>query len=239
MTKNKNINDIISKLSEEQLSKIQSNLKEKVKKGAEEMSEQFSRTLDNVITKIDETGWTLPTEMAIYPINVLGQTSEIKDINQFFYWYFTENERYNFVGLVDGILSSNIDEKFKTTIKECVFAYENKKYIITSITLITVIEGILSRFYPDKTNVRMMKVCQIQVDKIEEKNSIIEKYVWLSYNNFVRKLYEKSDFSNTEPSFINRHWLLHGRSEYNLTEIDCLRLFNAVSSICSIVNKEA
>ncbi|TMN21852.1 hypothetical protein [Lentibacillus cibarius] len=232
------VNDIHSKLSEEQLSKIQTNFKEKVKKDAEEMSEQFSRTLDNVITKIDETGWTLPIEMAIYPINVLGQTSEIKDINQFFYWYFTENERYNFVGLVDGILSSTIDEKFKTAIKECVFSYENKKYIITSITLITVIEGILSSFYPDKTNVRMMKVCQIQVDKIEGNKSVIEKYVWLSYNNFVRKLYEKSDFNNTEPSSINRHWLLHGRSEYNLTEIDCLRLFNAVSSICSIVNKE-
>ncbi|MDM5332873.1 hypothetical protein QUF56_06490 [Ureibacillus composti] len=233
------INDIFSKLTEEQRFKIQADFKEKVKKDAEEMSEQFSKTLNNVITKIDETGWTLPTEMAIYPIKVLGQTNEIKDINQFFHFYFTVDESRNFKGLVEGILSSKIDEKFKTAIKECVFAYESKKYIITSITLITVIEGILSKFYPDKTNVRMMKVCQTQVDSIEEKNSIIEKHIWHSYNNFVRKLYEKSDFSNAEPSFINRHWLLHGRSEYNLTEIDCLRLFNAVSSICSIVNKEA
>ena len=45
---------------------------------------------------------TLPTEMA-NSINKLGQTNEIKDINKFFNWYFTENENFNFKQLVNGI----------------------------------------------------------------------------------------------------------------------------------------
>ena len=228
----------LSKLSEEQILKIQKVFNENAKKKAEEMSTQFSKTLENVIRKIDETGWTLPTEMAIYPINVLGQTNEIKDVNKFFHWYFTENENYNFKGLINSILNSKIDEKYKITVKECLYAYENQKYIIASVTLITIIEGILSNFYPDKTNIKMMKVCQGQVDLKQEDDDIIQKYIWISYNNFIKKLYQKSDFNSEEPSFINRHWLLHGRSQFNLTDIDCLRLFNAVSSICCIVDKE-
>jgi hypothetical protein len=228
----------IFRLTEEQSLLLKKEFEERAKQEAEKMSLQLSKTLDNVISKIDETGWTLPTQMALYPINVLGRTDKIKDVNEFFYWYFTENENYNFKKLIEDILDTKIDEKYKRAVDECVYAYYNSKYIICSITLLTVIEGILSRFYPDKTNTKMMKVCQKQVDTIDGNKDIIKKYVWISYNNFIRKLYKKSNFDSEEPSFINRHWILHGRSEYNLTDIDCIRLFNAVSSICCIVGME-
>lgn len=226
------------KLTEEQTLELQKKFKKNAKKESEKMSLQMSKTLDNVVKKIDGIGWTLPPEMAIYPINVLGRTDKIKDVNEFFYWYFTANESYNFKGLIKNILNSKIDKKYKIAIEECFYAYENHKYIICSITLLTVIEGILSSFYPDKTNIKMMKVCQKQVDTIDGNKDIIQKYIWISYNNFIRKLYERSSFDSEEPSFINRHWILHGRSEYNLTEIDCIRLFNAISSICCIVDSE-
>lgn len=102
-----------------------------------------------------------------------------------------------------------------------------------------VIEGILSTFWEDKKNIRMMQVCQAKVDKLaNEAEHIIKKYIWISYNKFISKLYEKNDFSKDELGFINRHWLLHGRSAYKIEELDCLRLFNAVSSICVIVKND-
>lgn len=85
----------------------------------------------------------------------------------------------------------------------------------------------------------MMRICQHHVDSFPANGSTIEKHVWISYNTFIRKLYEKSDFNAAEPDEINRHWLLHGRSDFEQTEIDCIRLFNAVQSLCMIVNKEA
>lgn len=215
-----------------------SGLKANVENNAKKMQDEFSLILENVINKLDVTGWTLPPEMAIYPIKILGSTNKIKDIDEFFCEYFTTNEEMHFKSLTTNILNSHIEEKYKIAIRECIFAYENGKFIIASITLLTVIEGILSNFDPDKTNIRMMKVCQQQVDNVTEED-LIKRKMWVSYKNFITKLYAKSDFNLEEPFFINRHWLLHGRSEYNLSIVDCLKLFNAVSTIASIVNSDS
>ncbi len=126
--------------------------------------------------------------MAIYPFKILGSTDEIQDIDKFFYEYFTRNENYHLKGLISGILDSKIDGKYKRGIEECTFAHENEKYIIASVTLLTIVEGILSSFEPDKTNIRMMKVCQTQVDMTSTSTEILEKYIWISYSNFIRKL---------------------------------------------------
>ena len=48
-----------------------------------------------------------------------------------------------------------------------------------------------------------------------------------------------SEISADEPETINRHWLLHGRSDFEIDEMDCIRLFNAVQSLCMIVKVEA
>lgn len=235
----KSLDDFFSGLSKANAEELQQNvIEEIINKKAREMTDEIVIISENVIKKINQTGWTLPIEMAIYPFKVLGATSEIRDIDKFFNEYFTHNENYHLKGLIRNILGSEIDEKFKRGIEECVYAYENEKYIIASITLLTIVEGVLSGFETNKKNTRMMKVCQMQADKTVESEDIIEKYSWISYNNFIKKLYEPSDFGATEPSFINRHWILHGRTEYNLTNLDCLRLFNALSTICYIVDME-
>lgn len=212
-------------------------LKSDIENNAKRMQSDFSAVLDNVISKLDDTGWTLPPEMSIYPIKILGSTNKIKNIDKFFCEYFTINEEMNFKKLTTNILNSHIEEKYKIAIRECIFAYQKDNFIIASITLLTVIEGILSNFDSDKSNIRMMKVCQQQVDNVTEED-LIKRKMWVSYRNFITKLYAKSDFNLDEPSFINRHWLLHGRSEYNLFKGDCLKLFNAVSTIVSIVDSD-
>lgn len=111
--------------------------------------------------------------------------------------------------------------------------------IINEVIVLSVIEGILSEFSDDKQDVRMMKVCQKKVDTFPSTGSTIQKHIWISYNNFIRNLYQKSDFSADEPETINRHWLLHGRSDFEIDEMDCIRLFNAVQSLCLIVKAEA
>ena len=83
-----------------------------------------------------------------------------------------------------------------------------------------------------------MMVCNKMVDTFPKDGSKILKYTWISYNMFIGKLYAKSDFSAEEPEEINRHWLLHGRSEYDISEIDCIRLINAIQSLCMIYDTD-
>ena len=140
--------------------------------------------------------------------------------------------------MIENTLNTPISEGLKKMVRECWDAFQSKLYAICATSLLSVIEGVLSEFSDDKSDVRMMKVCQKHVDEFPQDGSSILKHVWISYNNFIRNLYLKSDFKQDEPDEVNRHWLLHGRSDFEIEEIDCLRLFNAVESLCMVVKKE-
>ena len=44
--------------------------------------------MDVVIDKLALYGWTLPAELSIYDVNVIGQTNDIEDINKFLLCFF-------------------------------------------------------------------------------------------------------------------------------------------------------
>lgn len=225
-------------LSEEQQKSLMQAVNEHIQEETQKSLKAFDKTLDGVTDKLKVIGWTLPAELGIYTVNVIGNTDEIEDVEKFFEMYFTQGD-YLFVNkMIDNILNTPISEGLKKMVNECWTAFQSKLYAICATSLLSVIEGVLSEFSDDKADIRMMKVCQKQVDEFPEDGSSIMKHVWISYNNFIRNLYQKSDFKQDEPDEVNRHWLLHGRSDFEIEEIDCLRLFNAVESLCMVVKKE-
>ena len=226
-------------LTPEQIKKLQDAFHKHIEEETKKSIAQFDKTLDSVVDKLASEGWTLPAELGIYAVNVIGQTDEIEDINTFLAELFTREDYKVTKSMIDSILQSKIREPLKELVRQCWDAFQGKLYAVCATSLLSVIEGVLSEFGDDKRDVRMMKICQYHVDNCPANGSTIEKHVWISYNTFIRKLYEKSDFNSDEPDVINRHWLLHGRSDFEQTEIDCIRLFNAVQSLCMVVNQEA
>lgn len=229
-----NIND----LTPEQIKELQIALQKHIEESTKKEIQKLDKTLDSVVNKLSSDGWTLPAELGIYAVNVIGQTDEIEDINGFLYDYFTRDDYKVSRKMIDSILNSKIREPLKSLIRQCWDAFQNKLYAVCATSLLSVIEGVLSDFGDDKQNVKMMRICQYHVDSFPSDGGTIEKHIWISYNTFIRNLYKKSDFNSDEPNEINRHWLLHGRSDFEQTEIDCIRLFNAVESLCMIVNKD-
>jgi len=195
----------------------------------EKMLDDFDVTLTNVVDKLEILGWTLPTELNIYPINVIGKTDEIENIDKFLLRFFQSNEYEKAKQMVANIKKTPITMQYHGLIEECWLSFMDKRYIVTGNSLITIIEGLLSTFWENKNNTRMMQVCQAKVDELSlTKTELIEKHIWISYNKFIRKLFEPSDFTEPEPDNINRHWFLHGRSEYEIEEIDCLIYYNSL-----------
>lgn len=225
-------------LSEEQQKALMQAVNEHIQEETQKSLKAFDKTLDGVTDKLKVIGWTLPAELGIYAVNVIGNTDEIEDVEKFFEMYFTQGDYLFANKMIDNILDTPISEGLKKMVNECWTAFQSKLYAICATSLLSVIEGVLSEFSDDKADIRMMKVCQKQVDEFPEDGSSIMKHVWISYNNFIRNLYQKSDFKQDEPDEVNRHWLLHGRSDFEIEEIDCLRLFNAVESLCIVVKKE-
>lgn len=212
---------------------------QQVENGELILRQEEEATLAVAVNKLTEFGWTLPPEMKVFMVDLLGKTNAVEDIDRFMYRFYTDDEYEFFNRMTKGILESPIPESIKKLVNECCMAFTSKMYVSCANNLISAIEGILSTFWPDKNNIRMMRICLEKVNElIDEKEQYVKKYVWVSYEKFIRNLYEKSDFSENEPEFTNRHWLLHGRSSYEIKEIDCIRLFNAVSSICMIAKSE-
>lgn len=57
--------------------------------------------------------------------------------------------------------------------------------------------------------------------------------VWDTIQQFVNDVFGNSDFTGTEPR-LNRHWVLHGRSNANWTRTDCIRLLQAVRVLAEV-----
>ena len=233
------VGDIMLNLSEEQLAVLQAAVNKMINEEANKSVSEFDQTLDVAVSKLVAEGWTLPAELPIAVINTLGKTSELDDINSFMTDFYSFDNYRNMKAMIKGIQESQIKPGLVKMISECWQAFESKLYAVCATSLLSVIEGVLSEFSDDKKDVRMMKVCQKHVDTFPKDGSTILKHVWISYNQFIRNLYQASDFNDAEPLDINRHWLLHGRSDFEIEELECIRLFNAVHSLCMVINKEA
>ena len=226
-------------LSEEQLEQLQAAMKKHIEEETKKSVAELDKTLDTAVAKLVTEGWTLPAELPITAVNALGNTSELDDVNTFMEQFYTYDDYRNMKAMIKGIQESKIKAGLIKLVNECWNAFNSKMYAICATSLLSVIEGILSEFSDDKQDVRMMKVCQKHVDTFPSDGSTIMKHVWISYNQFIRNLYQKSDFTADEPEAINRHWLLHGRSDFEVEEIECMKLFNAVHSLCMVINKES
>lgn len=225
-------------LRKEKLEQLQATMRKNIEEEAIKRVSESDKILDIVVTKLIAEGWTLPSELSIAAVNALGNTDELDDVNSFMQLFYSYDDYRHMKAMIKEIQEAKIKAGLIKLVTECWSAYNSKMYAICATSLLSVIEGILSEFSDDKQDVRMKKVCQKQVDNFPSDGSTILKHVWISYNQFIRNLYQKSDFTVDEPETINRHWLLHGRSDFEVQEIDCMKLFNAIHSLCMVINKE-
>lgn len=192
----------------------------------------FSDTYQNMIEKISEAGWTIPLTIDIKRFQNLTQYINCNsDLDDFFVQYYSGREFRQLYRKTQKILRAGAQQQ---TFIECYEAYNNGNYTICRTALISVLEGLISAFNEDPKDIRVMKVCnkKIEEERIAGKN--IRSICWASMYQFVKKFYEKSDFSQPEPSVMNRHWIEHGRTDRVDNGVDCLKLFNAISTMTFI-----
>lgn len=186
----------------------------------------------DIATKIGENGWTIPMSMGLSRLDMLKS----RDINNealddFFLEYYTPKL---FKLLIKHVNNSDINDTLKGLFNDCISVYKEGKYLMCSTSLLTIIEGTLCEFGDDKTDIRMMRICRFNMDKTKSDKKIINHLVWISFFSFVSSLYKKSNFNKVEPIKINRHWILHGRTQNSLIKADCLRLFNFIYALITM-----
>lgn len=123
-------------------------------------------------------------------------------------------------------------------INEANLAYDMELFDLCAIVLLTVVEGLIVRF-SDVQKINYANASDIFKTSALDRGghgSARYYYVITSICEFISFLYQYSDFSNTEPTFINRHWVLHGRSQREICPAECVKLFLFINSMNSFIN---
>lgn len=122
--------------------------------------------------------------------------------------------------------------------EQTISAYHNCQYDLSTISLIAIIDSVLSEVSRNLTH-KPFERCNAILDKIEHKNALdSDEYaimsLGLTYQAMVDTLYKTVPFSEKEPKNLNRHWIMHGRSKKKKTRLDCIKLINFLYGIILI-----
>lgn len=185
-----------------------------------------------LIKTLAQNGWTIPLSIDIKRFDELkSQIDSDEAINAFFKKYYSGKEFRYICRKAKKMIPEGAQQK---TFEECINSYNNKQFNVCRPALISVLEGMISEFNADPKDVRVKHVCDSKAKaEIASKNNI-KGLCWISMYEFTNVIYDKSDFSQNEPSSMNRHWIEHGRTNRIDDGTDCLKLFNAISTMAHI-----
>ncbi|GEM_PF-2664106 len=125
--------------------------------------------------------------------------------------------------------------------------FSDKKYLSCAMVLTAILEGSirncpieqwkqhLTIYYGSVTeNLKLKDSEENLIDKLYDFH-----YILKSLNIFIENYFNgKKRFEDLEePSYLERNWLMHGMTQRTVSEIDCIKLFNAISSLHFLVDK--
>jgi hypothetical protein len=118
-------------------------------------------------------------------------------------------------------------------IKECIVV---GKYQATIPALLSILEGYVIRniVKPTGRDARSVRLLEHLKKRAVNDGGIIAStpaIPWVSASTFLDNLFKNSHFGEPAPSFINRHWILHGRSAIDWKLADALRLLTALDTL--------
>ncbi len=118
---------------------------------------------------------------------------------------------------------------------QSITAYQNGYYDLAVISLTTVIDSVLSQASRMNTHKPAPRVEAI-LEKLKESESISDsEYAEISLYSTFRStslsFYKFAPFDEDEPENLNRHWIIHGRSKREKTQLDCIKLIHFLYGI--------
>ena len=134
-------------------------------------------------------------------------------------------------------------QKRSRVFSQAVEAFRNKHYDLALIGILSVVDSVLSDTSKQIKNTSIFKRGAALIEKLENNETLDnDEYavitLVMTFEATMTTLGANSDFSKKEPTGLNRHWIMHGRSGRRRTQLDCIKLFHFLYGIL-IVNELA
>lgn len=151
--------------------------------------------------------------------------------------YFAEDGRV-FEEMIAIIRNSKYMECKKEIFDEALKVYNLEYYFASGHMLAPLVEWLLEDDN-NKANIRIYQLYERFARKFDEV-SIKEPYVHilLALNGFIENYKKTVRFTEEEPEFLNRHWIMHGRMQKPFTKYHSLQLISVLYAIVELLEVE-
>ena len=181
-----------------------------------------------------DQGWTIPAWISMRAIQTLGKSTD-EEIDAFFLRsYLGEHENAGELkDTSEKLLASDELRQWRSLLQDVFDCIQIGKYRVCVPSLLTVLEGFVAESLAKKFNAsrRDTNIPASLKKRIMHDDEPFSELLWMCVVTFLNHLFAHSDFESTCPAFINRHWILHGRSATEWTVTDALKLVNALSTL--------
>lgn len=181
--------------------------------------------------ELGKRGWTMPTWAPIDWVRCLAKfPAEQLDAGMQREYSRRRNECEK--ELLARLIDSSALLHWRPLLSECINAYRKRQYRVVVPSLLTVVEGaVLSA-----KDLRLWKdPKRVATEQGDTRDPGTIRAAWFSVEAFLGEVFAKHDFSDPRRPLINRHWICHGRDVPEWGRIDCLRLFQALDTISTII----
>ena len=147
---------------------------------------------------------------------------------------YNEPESWYFNNLKERIMRNiEMDPLISCRVTQAFNAYHEQLYFPCACSLFALIEGELGSASLSSST----KLYEL-TNKIAKYDDVVSSIASENLKGFISELAKSAHFvKDPEPSRLNRHWLIHGRSKKEITHIDCVRLFCAFRIIVELIGK--
>jgi hypothetical protein len=181
-------------------------------------------------------GWTLQMRLTPAHLDDLAKLAP-EQINEFFVEFYTEDDFAGLRAVREALARRQSLAQWRELLEECFDSFLNRRHRITIPALLSIIEGVVASAGAVVTarRVELLAGCTKNAEKLGADS--LRGELWISFREFMEKLFETAPFDGTRPTLINRHWILHGRdtAASSWTVADALRLFNALQTVASLL----
>lgn len=197
----------------------------------DELSAGFDKYQSNVLA-LAEAGWTLPDWIEVGQISELAAKSP-QEIDDFMTKRFMAEDAQNLRKLHWGLLERTSLSRWHLLITEIVDSIREGRHRVAIPATVTIMEGFIANalLAISLTGANNTSPVKALTKAGWHKEDTYNAFFWNSGMLFLKKLFENSDFTDEQPTFVNRHWILHGRSSVDWTAADALRLINSLITI--------
>lgn len=160
---------------------------------------------------------------------IINNSNDVE--NEIKHYYF-DNSYEKMNNLIQRCKDSELLQDYASFFYEIMNSYNNEDYQLACLGLFAIIDGLLTDISNlNKTNYKVrIKTITDKIDKRLPLNQLDRKLlcIYQSINSnevFNNSILGNADLNKKEPDNLNRHWLLHGRTNKKYTRYDCLKIF--------------